>query len=156
MNLGLWPQFFNIDLFFRPIHRFVSDVKKYVPNTYLYQFSYKGDVEKILGFNFSGVVHGEDVAYLFKVNLPFSKKDLNVRNKMVKMWSNFCKYSKPIPLPTSSLDSALWLPASITPGPLLFNIDYKSGFILNPYLKKLKFFDNQIYKRYGQGVYDTY
>ncbi|XP_072397153.1 juvenile hormone esterase-like [Diabrotica undecimpunctata] len=148
--------FFNIDEFVRPVHRFVFDVKKYVLNTYLYQFSYKGDIEKALGFNFSGVVHGEDVGYLFKFNFPFSKRDLYVRSKMVKMWSNFCKYGKPIPLPTSNLDNAVWLPASVTPRPLLFNIDYKNGFILNPYLKELNFYDKEIYNRYGQGVYDTY
>ncbi|CAG9838800.1 unnamed protein product [Diabrotica balteata] len=147
---------FNIDQFIRPIHRFVADVKKYVLNTYLYQFSYKGDIEKALGFNFSGVVHAEDLYYLFKANLPFSKKDLAVRSKMVKMWSNFCKYSKPIPLPTSSLDHAIWLPASIAPRSVLFNIDYKNGFIKNPYLKELNFYDKQIYAKYGQGVYDTY
>ncbi|XP_050515436.1 juvenile hormone esterase-like isoform X2 [Diabrotica virgifera virgifera] len=147
---------FNVDQMIRPPHRFVADVKKYVPNTYLYQFSYQGDIEKTLGYNFSGAVHSEDLYYLFKANLPFSKKDLAVRSKMVKMWSNFCKYGKPIPLPTSTLDNIVWLPASITPRPLLFNIDYKNRYIINPYLKELKFYDKQIFGKYGQGVYDTY
>ncbi|XP_050515437.1 juvenile hormone esterase-like isoform X3 [Diabrotica virgifera virgifera] len=148
--------FFNNNLFFRPINRFVSDVKKFVHNTYLYQFSYKGDIEKASGVNFTGVVHGEDVSYLLRDNLPFSKKDLNVRSKLVKMYSNFCKYSKPIPLPTPSLDNADWLPASNTSDQLLFNIDYKIGYTVNPHLKELQFFDNEIYNKYGQGVYDTY
>uniref|UniRef100_A0A6P7GIH5 Carboxylic ester hydrolase n=1 Tax=Diabrotica virgifera virgifera TaxID=50390 RepID=A0A6P7GIH5_DIAVI len=47
--------FYNVDQMIRPAERFVADVKKYVPNTYLYQFSYKGpNIEAALGYNFSG------------------------------------------------------------------------------------------------------
>ncbi|XP_050515441.1 juvenile hormone esterase-like isoform X2 [Diabrotica virgifera virgifera] len=148
--------FINIDVFVKPIHRFVFDVKKYVPDTYLYQFSYKGDLIRTLTFlfNIKGTVHGEDMYYLFKSNFPFSQKDLKIRSKMVKMWSNFCKYSKPIPQPTSDLDNVDWLPA--TQCPILFNIGEKNENIVNPHLRQLQFFDNEIYNKYGQGVYDTY
>lgn len=43
---------------------------------------------------FIGAVHGEELAYIFfhsDENTP-SKADLNVRERLITMWTNFAKY----------------------------------------------------------------
>ncbi|CAG9838782.1 unnamed protein product [Diabrotica balteata] len=96
--------------------------------------------------NNAGAQHGEDVGYLFRTyNRNTSNEDKIIRKRMVLMWSNFCKFGKPIPSPESDLDNVNWLPASSSSPPFLMNIDLQMGQTANPYQSHLNFYDTQIF-----------
>lgn len=63
---------------------------------YLYQFCYEGNInfaKQHFGLQRKGAAHGDDLTYIFKhiVSKNANEKDIAVRSKMTKMWTNFAK-----------------------------------------------------------------
>lgn len=67
---------------------------------YLYEFSYEGSLNVfrniLSGEHLTGACHADELGYLFKMDLlPSSDnvplKDLKMRMKFVKLWTNFMK-----------------------------------------------------------------
>jgi len=67
---------------------------------YMYRFSFDGSLglyKRMLGIPRPGVCHGDELGYLFKFgffNLSLDPKsmEVQVKNRMVRMWTNFAKY----------------------------------------------------------------
>ncbi|XP_055923213.1 juvenile hormone esterase isoform X2 [Eupeodes corollae] len=72
---------------------------------YLYRFAFDGALglyKRMLGISRPGVCHGDEIGYLFKfgffnLSLDPSSIEIIVKNRMVKMWTNFAKYGNPTP-----------------------------------------------------------
>ncbi|XP_025833114.1 uncharacterized protein LOC108734580 [Agrilus planipennis] len=87
---------------------------------YYYEFTYQGRYSHVYlpGTNNTvpyGVVHHDDLIYLFYISTLFPKfttndPESNTVDKMIKMWANFAKTGNPIPQPTSLLDDVTWAP----------------------------------------------
>lgn len=68
--------------------------------TYVYRFGFDGALglyKRLLGISRPGVCHGDELGYLFhfgvfKLSLDPSSSEIQIKKKMVKMWTNFAKY----------------------------------------------------------------
>ncbi|KFB36099.1 AGAP002863-PA-like protein [Anopheles sinensis] len=88
---------------------------------YVYQFSYDGDLNLLkqsFGIPFPGAIHGDDLCYLFDAEdlsvgeVPQTSHAITVRNRMLRMWTNFAKYGNPTPIADPILQNTLWAPTS--------------------------------------------
>lgn len=69
-------------------------------NVYLYRFAFDGALglyKRLLGIDRNGTCHGDELGYLFHfglLNLSLNQKspEIQVKYRMVKMWTNFAKY----------------------------------------------------------------
>nr|QIK02115.1 carboxylesterase 16 [Holotrichia parallela] len=80
-------------------------------DVYLYQLSYLGTLGYPLRSYNTGVGHAEDLNYLFyRISSPktLDKTDVDVSNRMVRLWANFAKYGNPTPQAESVLQEILW------------------------------------------------
>ncbi|XP_066149995.1 juvenile hormone esterase-like [Euwallacea fornicatus] len=111
------------DGYYRPSRKTADFLAQHSP-VYFYQFSYEGEK----GFKYrnrrlnlhesnriknisDGVVHTEDLAYLFTfkdIGMNFSKKDLNMAKKITKLYTNFAREGNPTPKKDASLDNVTW------------------------------------------------
>lgn len=78
-------------------------------HTYAYRFSFDGGMNffsKYIGYKGNGAAHGDELGYLFTAprilyfGVRLNRKDspeLIIKNRMVKMWTNFAKYGNPTP-----------------------------------------------------------
>ncbi|XP_067618115.1 carboxylic ester hydrolase isoform X2 [Eurosta solidaginis] len=98
---------------------------------YMYRFSYDGALglyKRMLGISRAGVCHGDELGYLFKfgffnLNLDPRSTEILVKNRMVRMWTNFAKYGNPTP--QDDVDNMLttkWAP--INPQTVMEDINY--------------------------------
>ncbi|KAF5277162.1 hypothetical protein FQR65_LT03868 [Abscondita terminalis] len=83
-------------------------------STYYYRFSYKGRYSHVY-FSNSGVVHLDDLMYLFWISPFFPKFTVDVPEyaivkKLTSLIANFARTGKPIPSPSVELDSVEWIP----------------------------------------------
>ncbi|KAJ8984447.1 hypothetical protein NQ317_012511 [Molorchus minor] len=149
-------KFISDDQFNRPIRRAVLDQSKYT-NVYFYQFSYQGELGGVQNRNFSGVGHGEDGGYLFRTYFSdVSEADALTRSRMIKLWTNFAKYSNPTPMEDPLFQNVVWTPAGPDPSSLNYlNISTNLKVLQNPFKESMDFYD-AIYEQYGQPPYDTY
>uniref|UniRef100_A0A8W7NZG4 Carboxylic ester hydrolase n=1 Tax=Anopheles atroparvus TaxID=41427 RepID=A0A8W7NZG4_ANOAO len=90
-------------------------------SVYVYQFSYEGDLnlfKQATGMPIPGAVHGDDLCYLFDTpdlrteEIPQTSHAITVRNRMLRMWTNFAKYGNPTPTLDPLLQNTLWTPIS--------------------------------------------
>ncbi|KFB36095.1 AGAP002863-PA-like protein [Anopheles sinensis] len=88
---------------------------------YVYQFSYEGDLnlfKQATGVPIPGAIHGDDLCYLFDPKdlrtgeIPQTSHAITVRNRMLRLWTNFAKYGNPTPSVDPILQSTLWTPIS--------------------------------------------
>ncbi|XP_030752570.1 venom carboxylesterase-6-like isoform X3 [Sitophilus oryzae] len=151
---------FSIDQFNRPIREAVQQFLNYV-EVYFYEFSYEGE----LGYPDrqypgKGVGHAEDLHYFFVSNNSATDDDLEVRRKLVLMWTNFAKYLNPTPDESvDKLDGVVW-PANspdtnITQGIQYLDINKLLSARLNPDQSNWNFY-KEFYDQYGMPPYDTY
>ncbi|XP_045477364.1 cholinesterase 2-like isoform X2 [Harmonia axyridis] len=97
-------RYFTEDQFMRPICKTAELMSKYIP-LYFYHFRFESQFGRnaLPGRSFPvglhGVVHAEELLFLFDTLNNVSKKeaDYNVRERMIRMWTNFAKYSNPTP-----------------------------------------------------------
>ncbi|XP_066253413.1 uncharacterized protein [Euwallacea similis] len=115
--------FVSEDSYYRPSRKTADFLAQHSP-VYFYQLSYEGEAgfkyqsrwsnlhetNKIKGIS-DGVVHTEDLAYLFtfkNISMHFNKKDLNMAKKMTKLYANFARVGNPTPIKDASLDNITW------------------------------------------------
>ncbi|EDS26820.1 cholinesterase [Culex quinquefasciatus] len=89
-------------------------------STYYYQFSFDGDLNLIkrllLLTDFPGAVHADELPYLFSMsNLPVtpilpSNHANVVRQRMVRLWTNFAITGRPTPNSDTALQNIQWAP----------------------------------------------
>ncbi|CAH1163421.1 unnamed protein product [Phaedon cochleariae] len=89
-------------------------------NTPIYFYLFAVDTElnfmkSVLGVEGEGVCHADDIAYLFKNMLTPEELEPNGPevigiHRMVKMWTNFAKYSNPTPNNNDPLIPVTWQP----------------------------------------------
>uniref|UniRef100_A0A182FR15 Carboxylic ester hydrolase n=1 Tax=Anopheles albimanus TaxID=7167 RepID=A0A182FR15_ANOAL len=88
---------------------------------YVYQFAYDGDlnlVKQSLGpaIGIPGAVHGDELCYLFEPKsllvgeIPPTSHAITVRNRMLRLWTNFAKYGNPTPTVDPLLQNINWSP----------------------------------------------
>ncbi|XP_065091095.1 esterase E4-like [Ochlerotatus camptorhynchus] len=123
-------------------------IAKYQPNVkqYHYRFCYDGRLsfsKKI--FNLShvaGASHGDDIFYLFRSKmlpqLAETSDECYIRKTMVRMWTNFAKYSDPTPDRDDQLLPFKWTPVrhierdSVNFDLDALNIELRSEMVRNP------------------------
>ncbi|XP_053686891.1 acetylcholinesterase-like [Sabethes cyaneus] len=98
---------FSDTTFVIPANLSAEWLAKYQPNAvqYHYLFSFDGRfsiAKKLHNINqVEGASHGDDCMYMFSpsflANLPNDSDEAQVRNTLVKMWTNFAKYNDPTP-----------------------------------------------------------
>ncbi|XP_050321068.1 esterase E4 isoform X1 [Bactrocera neohumeralis] len=98
---------------------------------YMYRFSYDGALglyKRMLGLTRPGVCHGDEMGYLFKfgffnLSLDPRSTEVLVKNRMVRMWTNFAKYGNPTPQNVEdTMLTTNWTP--INPQTVMEDINY--------------------------------
>ncbi|XP_076250484.1 juvenile hormone esterase-like [Rhynchophorus ferrugineus] len=147
-------QFMGDDQFVRAVHQAAKLMSQYT-DVYLYRFSYQGDVYS--DRSNTDVYHAEELNYLFEItNNPqlTSENDLAKRHQLVKMWTNFAKYSNPTPNVDPELDSIIWEKMSYNQDKYLdIGKELKMSSDLSLY--NIDFWET-LYKVYGKSPFDTY
>ncbi|KAK9730607.1 Carboxylesterase family [Popillia japonica] len=119
---------------------------RYTP-TYFYKFSYTHDPTAL------GAGHAEELFYLF--NSPFNNpNDMIIRNRLVKLWTNFAKTGNPTPLDDPILDNCIWpkvIPAALN----YIDIDNDLTIKQNPNAQDMAFWDN-LFSAYANPPLFTY
>ncbi|XP_002072946.3 esterase B1 isoform X2 [Drosophila willistoni] len=148
-------------MFLQGIRRTARNHAKYgSAPIYLYRFSFDGALglyKRMLGIPRPGVCHGDELGYLFKFgffNLSLDPKsmEVQVKNRMVRMWTNFAKYGSPTP---DHLDdpniTTKWAP--IDPSNVMNSLNYLDisatlAMKTNPEPERQRFWD-QMYQHYN-------
>uniref|UniRef100_A0A1A9ZHC1 Carboxylic ester hydrolase n=1 Tax=Glossina pallidipes TaxID=7398 RepID=A0A1A9ZHC1_GLOPL len=119
-------------MFLRGIRRSVRYHARYgnAP-VYMYRFAFDGALglyKRMLGLQRPGVCHGDEMGYLFKfgffnLNLDPNSLEILVKNRMVRMWTNFAKHGNPTPAHRGdNLINTIWLP--INPDSVMDNLSF--------------------------------
>ncbi|CAH1107848.1 unnamed protein product [Psylliodes chrysocephalus] len=108
------------------MHRAAKLISKYNKNpVYYYRFSYQGRYSHVYkrGTNNTipyGVVHHDDLIYLFYISKIFplfkehSPKEVEMVEKLTRLYANFAKTGNPTPVRSKILDNTLWEPYTPT------------------------------------------
>ncbi|XP_066255175.1 uncharacterized protein [Euwallacea similis] len=143
--------FINVDQFTRGVRRLAEDVAPHVPAVYFYVFGYQGQITGETPYDGAG--HAEELFYLFKQPGTYSSTDLVVRDKLVKLWTNFAKSSNPTPTTEALLDNIAWPP--VTPGSGTLNyvwLNESLSLDVNPSQKDYDFY-SKLFQEHGDGSY---
>ncbi|XP_074041267.1 juvenile hormone esterase isoform X2 [Leptinotarsa decemlineata] len=153
-------KFISDDQFNRPVLRTAGNMAKYSP-VYFYVFSYEGRLGGVEQRTVPGVRHTEDLGYIFR-GFPtrinnISESDKLTSNRIIKLWTNFAKYGNPTHQNDSVLQNVIWpLSSSISNSLVYLNISANLEIGINPFHDNMKFYEKEIYGKYGQPPYDTY
>ncbi|XP_017968989.1 esterase B1 isoform X3 [Drosophila navojoa] len=147
-------------MFLQGIRRTARNHAKYgnAP-VYMYRFSFDGALglyKRMLGIPRPGVCHGDEMGYLFKfgfLNLSLDPKsmEVQVKNRMVRMWANFAKYGTPTPNIEDPLLTAKWAPIDATNVMNSLNyldISHELNMKTNPEPERQRFWD-EMYQHYN-------
>ncbi|KAH8326234.1 hypothetical protein KR067_004032 [Drosophila pandora] len=147
-------------MFLQGIRRTARNHAKYgnAP-VYMYRFSFDGALglyKRMLGIPRPGVCHGDELGYLFKFgffNLSLDPKsmEVQVKNRMVRMWTNFAKYGSPTPDTEDSNLTTKWAP--IDPSNVMNSLNYLDisanlAMKTNPEPERQRFWD-EMYQHYN-------
>lgn len=113
--------------------------------------------EQVINFSFhiSGVGHTEDLGYLFDFGNKGSSADYLVRDRYVRLITNFAKYRNPTPRNDNLLQNVHW-PANIGKGDIKqLNITTKLESVTDPYKNNMDFWEN-IFEKQGVPPFDTF
>ncbi|XP_037897614.1 esterase B1 isoform X1 [Glossina fuscipes] len=148
-------------MFLRGIRRSVRYHARYgnAP-VYMYRFAFDGALglyKRMLGLQRPGVCHGDEMGYLFKfgffnLNLDPNSLEILVKNRMVRMWTNFAKYGNPTPAHrVDNLINTIWLP--ISPDSVMDNLSFMDisatlDVRKNPEFERQQFWD-YMYEHYN-------
>ncbi|XP_016989184.2 esterase B1 isoform X1 [Drosophila rhopaloa] len=147
-------------MFLQGIRRTARNHAKYgnAP-VYMYRFSFDGALglyKRMLGIPRPGVCHGDELGYLFKFgffNLSLDPKsmEVQVKNRMVRMWTNFAKYGSPTPDTEDSALTTKWAP--IDPTNVMNSLKYldisaNMAMKTNPEPERQRFWD-EMYQHYN-------
>ncbi|XP_058058271.1 juvenile hormone esterase [Anopheles bellator] len=129
-------------------------------STWVFRFGYDGALgiyKRILGINWPGACHGDELGYLFhfgflNLRLDSTSPELQVMHKMTRMWTNFAKYGNPTPFGEDELLlSTNWpsvVPNTMADLPYL-NIEGSLESKTNPETLRLRFWDDAFAKYNG-------
>ncbi|KAH8337615.1 hypothetical protein KR074_000397 [Drosophila pseudoananassae] len=147
-------------MFLQGIRRTARNHAKYgnAP-VYMYRFSFDGALglyKRMLGIPRPGVCHGDELGYLFKFgffNLSLDPKsmEVQVKNRMVRMWTNFAKYGTPTPDTEDPNLTTKWAP--IDPSNVMNSLNYLDisanlAMKTNPEPERQRFWD-EMYQHYN-------
>ncbi|XP_039231071.1 juvenile hormone esterase isoform X1 [Drosophila yakuba] len=147
-------------MFLQGIRRTARNHAKYgnAP-VYMYRFSFDGSLglyKRMLGIPRPGVCHGDELGYLFKFgffNLSLDPKsmEVQVKNRMVRMWTNFAKYGSPTPDTEDPVLTTKWAP--IDPTNVMNSLNYMDisanlAMKTNPEPERQRFWD-EMYQHYN-------
>ncbi|XP_032312060.1 juvenile hormone esterase isoform X1 [Drosophila ananassae] len=147
-------------MFLQGIRRTARNHAKYgnAP-VYMYRFSFDGALglyKRMLGIPRPGVCHGDELGYLFKFgffNLSLDPKsmEVQVKNRMVRMWTNFAKYGSPTPDTDDPNLTTKWAP--IDPSNVMNSLNYLDisanlAMKTNPEPERQRFWD-EMYQHYN-------
>ncbi|KAH8385664.1 hypothetical protein KR200_006614 [Drosophila serrata] len=147
-------------MFLQGIRRTARNHAKYgnAP-VYMYRFSFDGALglyKRMLGIPRPGVCHGDELGYLFKFgffNLSLDPKsmEVQVKNRMVRMWTNFAKYGTPTPDTEDPYLTTKWAP--IDPTNVMNSLNYMDisanlAMKTNPEPERQRFWD-EMYQHYN-------
>ncbi|XP_058453744.1 juvenile hormone esterase-like [Malaya genurostris] len=118
-----WCQFHSEQQFIYPIDKTVAlTAKANTQPTYYYQFSFDGDLNLLKGLlrlsDYPGAAHADELPYLWSItNAPTSpvlpgNHALTVRQRMVRLWTNFAIRGNPTPNSDTDLQNINWAPVS--------------------------------------------
>lgn len=105
----------------------------------------------------SGVGHTEDLYYLLDFGHEGSETDYMVRNRVVRLISNFAKYRNPTPTNDDILENLKW-PANFKVSDneiMQVNITQEFKIVTNPNYHNMEFWKN-VFDKYGHYALDTY
>jgi len=131
------PEYTNMmtdSLFLSPDQKVAELASQFVP-VYNYRFTFSGThsflpfylagregdfgEETAKAFNNLKPVHADDLIYLFDLFALRTEEEMNVRDSMVKYWTNFAKYGHPSPLMSDNITQ--WLAYSSDKNYMLFD-----------------------------------
>ncbi|KAH8383547.1 hypothetical protein KR009_009262 [Drosophila setifemur] len=147
-------------MFLQGIRRTARNHAKYgSAPVYMYRFSFDGSLglyKRMLGIPRPGVCHGDELGYLFKFgffNLSLDPKsmEVQVKNRMVRMWTNFAKYGTPTPDREDPYLTTKWAP--IDPTNVMNSLNYLDisanlAMKTNPEPERQRFWD-EMYQHYN-------
>ncbi|XP_055584964.1 juvenile hormone esterase [Uranotaenia lowii] len=131
-------------------------------STWMYRFAYDGSLgiyKRILGIDWPGACHGDELGYLFhfgvlNIRLDNESTELQTMTKMTRMWTNFAKYSNPTPYGTDDpILGIRWpnvIPNTMAELPYL-EITANLTARVNPESERLRFWD-QTYAKYNGNI----
>lgn len=120
---------------------------------YYYKFDYVGELnianKLSLGLGLKHAMHLDDLGYLFKndfqQNIEPTSQDLKMRERMVRLWTNFAKSGNPTPEENHYITTT-WLP--VTKDNLYYmNLGSELSLDTNPDKEKMEFWD-ELYSKY--------
>uniref|UniRef100_A0A182PZ50 Carboxylic ester hydrolase n=1 Tax=Anopheles epiroticus TaxID=199890 RepID=A0A182PZ50_9DIPT len=128
---------------------------------YLFQFKYDGDlnlVKKFAGIPLPGAVHGDELCYMFDAisfgggEVPITSHAATVRQRMVRMWTNFAWEGNPTPTSDAILQGIVWRPLS--PGLIdaTLNIGHDLTMESNPIASRYNLWQD-LAGRYGNNIF---
>ncbi|XP_052867374.1 juvenile hormone esterase [Anopheles cruzii] len=129
-------------------------------STWVFRFGYDGALgiyKRILGINWPGACHGDELGYLFhfgflNLRLDSTSPELQVMHKMTRMWTNFAKYGNPTPFGEDELLLGINWP-SVVPNTMAelpyLNIEGSLESKTNPETLRLRFWDDAFAKYNG-------
>ncbi|XP_056641583.1 uncharacterized protein LOC130448317 [Diorhabda sublineata] len=127
-------------------------------NVYAYHFSYEGPLYGRTNRTVHGVGHTEELGYLFDLGHSGSEADYLTRDRLVRLWTNFCKYGNPTPQQDSLLNNVIW-PSNRGISSMddleYLEIDKTLSVTRLPNKNNMVFWKN-IYETYGNPPYSTY
>ncbi|XP_037027605.1 venom carboxylesterase-6 isoform X2 [Bradysia coprophila] len=128
--------------------------------TFLYRFGFDGTLglyKRLMGISRPGVCHGDELGYLFhfgffNLSLEPSSPEIQVKKRMVSMWTNFAKYGNPTPLGRDDSTLAIdWTPLAakdaMSAVPYL-DIEGSMECKYNPEQNRMTFWDS-VYAQYN-------
>ncbi|KAI9562247.1 hypothetical protein GHT06_013212 [Daphnia sinensis] len=72
---------------------------KYNPSAYWYSFDFFGKISLISSDEVlpRGVMHADEIMYLFTMPIPHNETEIDLSRKMLQVWTTFAKYGNPTP-----------------------------------------------------------
>ncbi|XP_035774123.1 LOW QUALITY PROTEIN: neuroligin-4, Y-linked-like [Anopheles albimanus] len=130
---------------------------------YVYQFAYDGDlnlVKKSFGplIGIPGAIHADDLCYLFEPKslvvgeIPPTSHAITVRNRMLRLWTNFAKYGNPTPTVDPLLQNINWSPIAGGTVNVALNIEQNLVPGPNPVASRYHLWQD-LAQRYGNNIF---
>uniref|UniRef100_A0A182LUK3 Carboxylesterase type B domain-containing protein n=1 Tax=Anopheles culicifacies TaxID=139723 RepID=A0A182LUK3_9DIPT len=130
-------------------------------SVYLYQFRYDGDlnlVKQSTGISLPGALHGDELCYLFDPTslavgeLPVTSHAITVRQRMVRMWTNFARVGTPTPTLDALLQNTIWRPISAGMIDATLNIGHDLVMETNPIASRYNQWQ-ELAQRYANNIF---
>jgi carboxylesterase type B len=159
-NLGAAIRYSSDTSFTRSIIKHAEIFSKYA-KTYFYQFSYDGGYINVDYDGAESVGHGAELPYLFCSawdcnEFIYPEDDIIIRNRLIKLWTDFAKYQNPTPEPSEILQNITWPVLSTDEGDFLY-LDINKDLQIKNHPKEDTYSKwTDLYDSLGYSDFDTY